>query len=179
MKKTLREYLIPTGIAVVSVCAMSAPAQALDASYADSAWTGESIPEGQMCQRFGGENPQSPTVNVTNIPEGSDAIVLEFSDRNVSRMDNGGHGKVGYKLAGEQTEVTVPRVPGHTMDLPENFFTVEAHKAPNWDTAGAYLPPCSGGRGNDYFIDIKAVKLGENQEVAEVLGETSIKMGTY
>lgn len=185
MKQSLRSRFYANAcykiLAITSAClfSMGLQAQELSAAFTESAWQEESVPEGQQCQRFGGKNPQSPEVKVENIPEDADAIVLEFSDRSVERMDNGGHGKVGYKLSGERDAVTVPSVPGHTMDLPEGFFTVEAQRAPGWDTAGAYLPPCSGGRGNDYFIDVKAVKLGEGQTVSEVLTETSIKMGVY
>lgn len=158
----------------------NAIAQDLSASLADPAWTGDGIPEGQQCQRFGGDNPQSPEVKMENIPEGTQAIVLAFSDRSFERMDNGGHGQVAYMITDATTDmVTIPSVPGHTESLPEGFFVVQPHQAPGWDKAGAYLPPCSGGRGNNYFIDIKAVKLKGDQEVGEVLAETSVKLATY
>jgi len=151
----------------------------LSLSFTDSAWNGDGIPAGQMCNKFKGDNPQSPELVIKNIPAGTTAIVLEFSDRSNERMDKGGHGKVGYKIPEGATEVTVPRIPGHTEDLAENFFTVAAHKAPMWDTAGAYLPPCSGGRGNQYFIDVKAVKLGADNDVSEVVGSESIKLAVF
>ncbi|MCW8193557.1 hypothetical protein F6455_01995 [Proteobacteria bacterium 005FR1] len=169
-------------IAVSAMCLLSslATAQDLSASLADPAWTGDGIPQGQQCQRFGGQNPESPEVKIENIPQGTQAIVLAFSDRSFERMDNGGHGMVAYKLSGEHSgSVTIPSVPGHTENLPNGFFTVQAHQAPGWDKAGAYLPPCSGGRGNNYFIDIKAVKLAGDQQVGETLAETSVKMATY
>jgi hypothetical protein len=174
-------FLRQAGIlAVLSLLSVSATGQDLSASLADPAWTGEGIPAGQQCQRFGGQNSESPEVTVQNIPAGTEAIVLAFSGRSLARMDNGGHGQVAYKLSGDdQASVTAPSVPGHTNDLPEGFFVVQEHQAPNRDKAGAYLPPCSGGRGNDYFIDIKAVKLEGDQQVGEVLGETSVKLATY
>lgn len=175
---TSKLYKIFAVVIALAVTSM-AHAQEMQATFTDPAWTGDKVPEGQQCQRFGGENPHSPELKITNIPSGADAIVLEFSDRTFEQMNNGGHGKVGYKISGDRSEVTIPSIPGHTMDLPEGFFVVAPHRAPNWDKAGAYLPPCSGGRGNQYAIDIKAVKLDDNQEVSEVLAETSIGMGAY
>lgn len=160
----------------------AASAAELQLSFSDAAWNGEGIPDGQMCNRFNKndtKNPESPELMVKGIPAEADAIILYFSDRSFARMDNGGHGQVGFKIGAGSTEVTVPRVPGHTEDLPENFWMVKAHGAPGWDTAGAYLPPCSGGRGNNYFIDVKAVKLGADNDVSNVLAEGSIKLATF
>lgn len=154
-------------------------AQEMKASLADPAWNGEAVPDGQQCQRFGGTDPRSPTVRIENIPAEAEAIILEFSDRSFARMDEGGHGKVGYLLDGDKDAITVPPVPGHTEELPEGFFVAQVHRAPGWDKAGAYLPPCSGGRGNVYFVDIKAVTLEEDREVSEILGETSVQLGKY
>ncbi|MGQ9425355.1 hypothetical protein ACXYTJ_05540 [Gilvimarinus sp. F26214L] len=159
--------------------ALSVYGQDMEATFVDAAWTGEGIPQGQQCQRFGGENPESPAVQLHNVPESAEAIVLEFSDRSFVRMDKGGHGKVGYKIESGQSEVVVSPVQGHREELPEPFFVVQLHQAPGWDKAGAYLPPCSGGRGNEYFIDIKAVTLRDDQSVGTVLAQTSIQMATY
>jgi len=151
----------------------------LELSFTDPKWTGEGIPEGQMCNKFGGKETMSPQIVVKGIPAEADAIVLLFSDRSNARMNNGGHGKVGYKITAGSAEITVPSVPGHTEILPENFWMVAAHSAPGWDTAGAYLPPCSGGRGNNYFVDVKAVKLGADNDVSNILAEGSIKLATF
>ena len=171
-----------SALLAILICSVSAYSAELELSFTDPAWTGEGIPEGQMCNRFNegsAKNPQSPELVVKGIPAEADAIVLYFSDRTFARMDNGGHGQVGYKIPTGSTEVTVPRIPGHTENLAENFWMVKAHGAPTWDTAGAYLPPCSGGRGNNYFIDVKAVKLGDNNDVSNVLAEGSIKLATF
>ncbi|MGI1679982.1 MAG: hypothetical protein K6L75_14670 [Cellvibrionaceae bacterium] len=157
---------------------LSVNADDLTLSFTDSDWSSKGIPEGQQCNRFKGVDPQSPELVVKNIPANTTAIILEFSDRSLASMNNGGHGKVGYKIPVGATEVTIPRVPGHTETLPENFFVVANHKAPRWDTAGAYLPPCSGGRGNQYFIDVKAVILS-GADASNILAEASIQMATY
>lgn len=165
-------------ILLACTCFGASWAVALEVSLADPAWDGKALPEGQQCHRFGGEDPHSPALRVTNIPDDANALILEFSDRDVALMDKGGHGKVGYRLAGEK-EVVIPAVPGHTDALAEPLFVVEMHRAPRWDVAGAYLPPCSGGRGNNYFVDVLAVKLGPDQQVQSVIASSSVQMAVY
>jgi hypothetical protein len=91
-------------------------------------------------------------------------------------MDNGGHGKIGYRISHE--DVLVPSLPGHSFELPDGFFLVEAQRAPTWDKAGAYLPPCSGGKGNRYAVTVKAVEVSKG-EVIRVLEQTTLSMGSY
>lgn len=148
----------------------------LSAAYVDATWDGKTVPDGHQCQKFGG-GADSPAIRVSAIPAGSNAIVLEFSDRNYTPMDHGGHGKVGFEIAADTTETTVPPAPAHSFDLPPGFWVVQAHGAPSWDTPGAYLPPCSGGKGNAYYVTVKAVR--RHGEQLEVLGETVLEMGTY
>lgn len=149
----------------------------LFASLADSAWDGVKIPDGQQCAKFSGKG-ESPRIRVNNIPPRTDAIVVEFSDETYEPMRDGGHGKVGYYVDKRMTEVTVPPIKGHTFDLPESFFVVEPQRAPQWDTAGAYLPPCSGGKGNTYAATIKAVRL-MNGRVVETMADTNLILGKY
>ncbi|HVS66038.1 MAG TPA: hypothetical protein VMT85_21340 [Thermoanaerobaculia bacterium] len=162
----------------VASLALAVPlgAAELSASFTDPAWEGEKVPEGEQCQRFGGSG-KTPELKVTGIPDGANALVLEFSDASYAAMDDGGHGKVGYLLEPGATEITVPRAPGHETELQEPFFVVMEHKAPSWDEAGAYLPPCSGGRGNRYYLTVKAVKR-TGDEIQE-LASTLLEMGTY
>jgi hypothetical protein len=134
------------------------------------------VPEGQQCQKFGGQG-KSPALAVSAIPSGASHLVLEFSDRTYKPMDNGGHGKVAYAIESGATSVTVPPVPGHTMELPAGFTLVEAQKAPTWDKAGAYLPPCSGGRGNSYYVTVMAVHK-QGDETHE-LGSAMVELGKY
>jgi hypothetical protein len=158
----------------------SALIQALELAIADSEWNGNKIPSGQQCQRQGGENPSTPRIQVNNIPEGVDAIILEFSDRNYGPMNDGGHGKIGFEISEGTKEVTIPSIPGHSFDLPEGFFLVQEHKASNYDTAGAYMPPCSGGIGNSYYVTIKAVKvLSKEDKTFVLLGQGILELGKY
>lgn len=152
---------------------------ALEISFADPEWDGKSVPEGQQCYRFKG-NGATPRLTVKNLPSGTNAIIMEYSDRSYAPMDNGGHGKIGYRIPKGTTEISVPSVPGHTFDLPEGFFLVKAHANPSWDKAGAYMPPCSGGKGNYYYVTVKAVYDAPSEgEESKLLGEEKIELGKY
>ena len=95
-------------------------------------------------------------------------------------MDNGGHGKIGYKISPGSKEITIPSVPGHSFELPETFFIVAPHQAPGWDIAGAYMPPCSGGNGNNYYVTVKAVDLDEGKKDSfKELDHVVLEMGKY
>jgi hypothetical protein len=77
-------------------------------------------------------------------------------------------------------EAVIPSVPGHNFDLPEGFFILSPHQAPNWDKAGAYQPPCSGGNGNSYYATVNAVyqETPESNEF-KLLGQAIIELGQY
>lgn len=149
----------------------------LTASLADPTWDGKTVPAGQQCQKFGGKG-STPLISVNDIPEGANAIVMEYSDHTYQAMNHGGHGKFGYRIPTGSTTVTIPSMAGQTFDLPSGFFLIEAQRAPDWDKAGAYLPPCSGGSGNDYYVTVKAVKEVKGG-IREVLAETEVPLGKY
>lgn len=152
----------------------------LTLSFADDAWDGKKIPRGQQCQRFGGKSPGTPRLSVKNIPAGANALVMEYSDLSYSPMNNGGHGKIGYRIAEGTSETVIPSVPGHTFDLPKDFFLVKAHASPSWDLAGAYLPPCSGGGGNTYQVKVKAVRQASpDAKDYELLASADLTLGKY
>lgn len=119
----------------------STSASALDVRFAESVWDGVKIPEGQQCQKFGGHNPSTPTFIVTGVPAGSNAIVLEYSDRDSKKMNNGGHGRMSFAFDSTVDNVKIPSVPGHSFDLPPQFKMIEAHRGAGWDIDGAYMPP--------------------------------------
>ena len=157
----------------------NASAAALQAQLNDPGWNGKSVPAGQQCHRFGGHGA-TPGLTVSDIPPGTQALVLAFSDRDYKPMDNGGHGVIGYLIpSGMPGVVTVPSVPGHTFDLPAGFFTVRAHANPKYDLAGAYLPPCSGGKGHMYYVTVEAVTLDGTGHPARLLGTAAIDIGRY
>ncbi|MFH1981448.1 MAG: hypothetical protein ABIL58_06375 [Pseudomonadota bacterium] len=151
----------------------------LKVTLADASWDGRSIPAGQQCLRDGGHGA-TPAINVANIPPQSTQLLIEFSDKSFIPMDNGGHGIIGYHLKPGTTEVTLPSIPGHTFDLPEPFFVVSAHRRAAWDIPGAYLPPCSGGKGNYYYVTIKALYAPDRlEQMPEMLGRGKINLGRY
>ena len=173
--------LVLTLFDCVVLCASDTASNAtpLQVSFADANWDGKKIPKGQQCKRFGG-NGSTPRLTIKNIPPEASAIILEYSDRDNGLMDNGGHGKIGYKIQPGTNEVTISSVPGHTFTLPEGFYLVAAHGNPSWDTAGAYMPPCSGGQGNLYYVTIKAViQPTSKDEKAKVLGTAELNLGRY
>lgn len=149
----------------------------LQAKITDAAWDGKKVPQGQQCNRFGGDG-MSPALAVSGIPADADALVLAFDDRSYAPMNNGGHGKVIYKIENGIDSVNVPSIPPHSFNLPDGFSLLSAHKAPTWDTAGAYMPPCSGGNGNEYVVVVKAVTMNADK-VEMILAEVDVAMGRY
>ncbi|MGL1920939.1 MAG: hypothetical protein OCD03_07925 [Hyphomicrobiales bacterium] len=149
----------------------------LNAEITDAAWDGKSVPEGQQCNKFDG-NGMTPALAVANIPADADALVLAFDDRSYAPMSNGGHGQIIYGINKGTDSVNIPSVAAHTFDLPDGFTMLSAHKAPSWDTAGAYLPPCSGGRGNEYVVVVKAVTMA-GAKVDKILAKVDVAMGRF
>lgn len=165
-----------TAWSILLALPLTVAAAGLEVEFADPVWNGASIPPGHQCRKFGGTHG-SPALQVSGIPERANALVLEFSDRSYAPMDHGGHGKLGFEITAGSTAVEVPSAPPHTSELPAGFWTVAEHGAPGWDLPGAYLPPCSGGRGNAYYVTVKAV-LRDGEAVTE-LAQTTLEMGIY
>ncbi len=161
--------LVMTGLSVTA-------ASALEVQFADPVWNGETVPAGHQCQKFGGTHG-SPALVVGGLPARANALLLEFSDRSYAPMDNGGHGKLGYAFEAGAKAVTVPSAPAHTTALPPPWWTVAEHGAPGWDKPGAYLPPCSGGRGNAYYVTVKAIE--RKGDAVTELEQAILEMGRY
>ena len=156
-----------------------AQASGLEVSFADPAWDGKKIPKGQQCTKFGGKGV-TPALQVKNIPAGANAIIVEFNDRNYQPLSwNGGHGKIGFRIAEGSGSALLPSVPGETDDLPEGSFVEKRNRATGDYARPGYLPPCSGGRGHGYFAEVKAVKKIEGKKKPEVLAKAKIKLGRY
>ena len=160
-------------IAALAIVAGPASGATLEASFADPIWTGSKIPEGQHCEKFGG-NGATPELKVSGIPTGTAAILVEFNDASFPPLSSGGgHGIVGFEHAGG-AETTLPPVPGGTEETPAGTWIEKKNRATGaWESPG-YLPPCSGGIGNRYFAVIEAVDANKT-----VLAETEITLGRY
>ena len=156
---------------------VTAEEQPFSVVLADDVWDGVEVPVGQQCEKFGGQG-STPSLSLSNIPKGTNAIVMAYSDRSYQAMDQGGHGKFAYQLGEKVNAVKIPSLAGHSFQLPANFYLIEAHRAPTWDRAGAYLPPCSGGKGNEYYLTVRAVKVVAGG-IREVLAVVEVELGKY
>ncbi|MEZ5529634.1 MAG: hypothetical protein R3E57_06825 [Porticoccaceae bacterium] len=149
----------------------------LQVSLADPAWDGQAIPAGQQCKKFGG-NGATPPLKISGIPEGANAVIVAFSDRSWFLMDHGGHGMIGFWTGGLLDSVEIPAIAGETFELPQGVFLERQHQGGR-GAPGAYLPPCSGGRGNRYFAEVAAVFKGSGDEPTRLLAEGEVFLGRY
>ncbi len=124
--------LIVTALPLIAGCVsgggykpVSERLPALEVSFAEPAWNGNTIPAGQHCQMFGGKG-QTPALKVGKIPAGANAIIVEFNDLSFGPLSSGGgHGKIGYWLKGAGSAV-LSSVPGETADLGVEGSFIEA-----------------------------------------------------
>ncbi len=151
----------------------------LKISFTDAGWDGKTIPKGQQCPMYGG-NGSTPGLIIDNIPPEANALILEFSNKSHLPLDKGGQGRIGYRFDPGTLKVVLAPVPGNTFDLPKPFFVIGAHRKPFQSKPGAYLPPCSGGKGNYYYLVVKAIRMPESLEIpAELLGQGKVALGRY
>ena len=144
----------------------------LEIAFADPAWNGKRIPNGQHCSKFGGKGG-TPALVVKGVPNGTAEIVVAYNDQSYHPLSyDGGHGKIGYKASPGTT--TIPALPGETTRMPEGARIVAKNRATGSFARDGYLPPCSGGRGNLYFADVMAV-----DAKGEVLAKGRITLGRY
>lgn len=160
-------------LSILTLLTMSSYAFALDVSFVDDKWDGVTIPKGQQCQKFDGVNPGTPKLNLSDIPVGSDSVILAYSDRNSKKMNNSGHGVMQYTLPKRSSSVELPVVFGHTYEMPRGFEMIAEHRGAGWDRAGAYMPPCSGGKGNAYYVTVQTY-VGN-----QVTAETVLELGKF
>ncbi len=162
-----------SSITLASILAVSSFAsEAMNVSFVDSKWDGMMVPKDQVCKWAGG-NGSTPELKITNLPENTSKVIVSFSDKTYTPMDNGGHGEIGINVS-NQTEVIVPSVEGESKMMPNNMFIRKEHKGLKRGKAGAYLPPCSGGKGNTYYATVKAVDSN-----GEVLSTADIQLGKF
>ncbi len=156
-----------------------APVAGLKVSFADSAWNGDTIPDGQQCTKFYGEGG-TPSLRVENIPAGANAIIVEFNDRDYPPLsEDGGHGKIGFWVTEGSNSAVLPPVPGETDSLPKGSFVEEPNQATGSYATDGYLPPCSGGNDHAYFAVVKAVRKMKGEGKPKVLATTKIELGSY
>ncbi len=153
-------------------------ADELTVEFADSAWDGVTIPEGQHCKKFGGKGA-TPPLTVNNIPAQANAIVVEFNDLDFQPLSKkGGHGRVGFEIEMGAGTAQLPAVPGGTKKMPDGVWLVKKNRATGGWRSPGYLPPCSGGQGNTYVADVLAVEKTSKKKY-KVLSKARIVMGSY
>ncbi|MGB5867102.1 MAG: hypothetical protein WBG69_04415, partial [Arcobacteraceae bacterium] len=132
-------------------------------------------PEEEVCSDYNFEAGHTPEISLQNIPQYTRKIILSFSDETFEGMRDGGHGVIAYSLDIGTTNTTIASIQGETFDLPDQFKSVTAHRGVKYGKEeGAYLAPCSGGKGNTYSVQIQAV-----DDKDKVLGTTSLTLGKY
>ena len=158
--------------------AVSDPLPTLNVQFTSPAWTGKSVPKDGVCQVYGGKG-DTPEMKVSGIPAGANAIVVEFSDRTYAPMNNGGHGIIGWKIESGSGSAVLKPVPGMTATVPDGTWVEADNRSTNTPAPG-YRGPCSGGRGNTYEADVKAVfKPAKEGEPGKLLATGQIRLGTY
>ena len=165
-----------TAAIVGTLLAAPALAQDMTVTLTDPVWNGKKVPASQVCERFGGKGAVSPSMLVSNLPDGVVAIDVWFSDDNNERMNWGGHGKVKYIVPAGSTSFELKSFPAESDDLPDGVISVRDHKGAQWSgTNGAYLPPCSGGRGHVYSAYI----LARDADDDRVGPRLNVKFGSF
>ncbi len=170
---TIKNILIAILFAPVFAFAQSVP---LDVSFADSAWDGNKVPEGQHCAKHGGHGA-SPALKISNIPAEANRIIVSFSNGAYKKLDNGGHGIIGLHIPAGTTSALFPSIAENIVEMPKDAYIVSAQKG-DWGKDGAaYMAPCSGGKGSRYYATVRAVN--EKDGAVFELSKTDIELGKY
>jgi phosphatidylethanolamine-binding protein (PEBP) family uncharacterized protein len=151
----------------------------LEISFSDHRWDGKTVPKEFICGKYAGSGA-SPALRVNQIPAGTNALIVLFRDLDYAPLSyEGGHGGIRIPVS-NQKSIDIPSVPGDTNSLPEGIFMEQMHGEPRYFKAGAYLAPCSGGRGHRYACVVKAVfEASSKNEESKLLGQGEIELGIY
>ncbi|MFP6759830.1 MAG: hypothetical protein VCC99_16685 [Alphaproteobacteria bacterium] len=175
-----RLSLFAAAVAALVLLVIGAPgAEAkMKVRFADEAWTGDTIPEGQWCSKFDGAGA-TPALLIDGVPDMANGIVVAFNDESYAPMDKGGHGILLFMITPERP-IRIPSIAGETTELPDDVIMVKAHKAKSaaYSPGTAYLPPCSGGIGNKYTATVQMVQVATDGRYT-VLQTTKITLGRY
>ncbi|MCH9741285.1 MAG: hypothetical protein K0U38_10695 [Epsilonproteobacteria bacterium] len=153
----------------------------LNITFIDKKWDGVTVPKEEVCSDHNKEGGESPALSINNLPTQTNYMILSFSDETFKGMRNGGHGTIGYEVKEGSSSLTIPSVKGETFTLPTGFKLVREHQGVQFGKQeGAYLPPCSGGSGNQYTLDVKAIhKPTDGKGKYILLGDANISLGRY
>ncbi|KPC54746.1 hypothetical protein [Amantichitinum ursilacus] len=147
--------------AVSALISLSAQAAGtLTAHYTSPLWNGSAIPAGQQCAKLGGAGA-TPGLNVFDIPAGSGALLLEFSERSGANL-----GRFIYTLPKGANSAQIPGIASNG-GLPAGI------KALGGDGGVQYTAPCT--PGGHFVIRIKALATPDAN--AAVQAEGRLDMG--
>ncbi len=150
-------------------------ANGLKAEFSNKKWDGMTVPKDEVCSNFNSKAGSTPPLKISNIPSNTSKLVFTYNDKVFTKMDNGGHGIVAYKISENKSVVEVPSLKGETFELTDGFEVVTAHTGTRFKkTPGAYLAPCSGGKGNTYTVNITAV-----DSANKTLASTELVLGKF
>lgn len=148
---------------------------------AKSGWNERVVPGTALCHREQGISGATPTLHVTNIPAGANALIVEFNVENRHNLSyDGALGKVGFYHQGSEEAWLLP-VKGETKTLPDYAFSAALHRVESIE-ATPYFPPCRIlGVDLDYFALIYAVQIDdfEAPENRRILASGRIRLGKH
>ena len=125
------------------------------------------VPDKGICSRRGGKN-LSPALEISQIPAGTQTLNLMFTDDDYG--SEGGHGDFIVKLNG-QNKINIPSFKDGV--LPKNMTGGKGHHCSVCSEID-YLGPCSGGRGNQYRVNIYA-----RDSKGKVLAKGTVLLGQF
>jgi hypothetical protein len=141
-------------------------------AHVSAPWDGKTVPSGQQCTLNGGTG-KTPPFQVTGIPDGAVMLVVEYNDKSYRPLSTkGGHGTLGYPVTGNAGKF--PAVPGLSAKLPSGVRVIKKALGSGEYASAGYLPPCSGGKGNQYQAEVKAINAQ-----GKVLAKTKMDLGRY
>ena len=151
----------------------------LDVAFAGGSWDGERVPQSGICSNFGGKDI-SPSLVVGNIPEGANAILVQFNDLDHPPLSrHGGHGTIGFWIKGGG-QAHLPPVTGYSVEMPDGAFIERPALSSGAFASQGYLAPCSGGKGHRYVADVLAVyKATDSTDDSQILAEQRFELGRY
>jgi hypothetical protein len=161
-------------VAAIALPGLAFAQATLTVKFSDPDWDGKTVPKKAICTITGGPGAMTPPLEVSGVPDGTVKIVESYNDETYTPMDHGGHGVLGFDVTPANGVATVPSVPGETDKLPAGVSVVKKNLGTgNYDKPG-WLPPCSGGGGNRYTMDVNALDAG-----GKLLATAHVDIGHY
>src|SRR5882757_9204044 len=161
-------------VAAIALPGLAFAQSALTVKFTDPDWDGKTVPKKAICTITGGAGAMTPALEVSGVPDGTVKIVESFNDETYEPMNHGGHGALGFDVTPANGVVAVPSAPGETDQLAAGVTVVAKNKGTGQYDKPGWLPPCSGGGGNRYTMDVNALDAG-----GKLLGTAHVDIGHY